>query len=113
MEYVANVCKLFPWMNAPHVLHHSNITGYVWLLILVRDNATQTYIHNTDLKTWFEAQSYCRKHYTDLASVRNKAENQPVLILKGSLRVAWICLYRATTWSDNHIKHYRNVNGLL
>lgn len=32
----------------------------------------------TQKKTWSEAQTYCRKHHTDLASVRNDAENQAI-----------------------------------
>ncbi|XP_033987627.1 C-type lectin BpLec-like [Trematomus bernacchii] len=51
---------------------------------------------------WTEAQSYCRKHHTDLASVRNLAENQQIVeLLSGWQSTAWIGLYRDSwKWSD-------------
>ncbi|KAK1898940.1 Aggrecan core protein [Dissostichus eleginoides] len=58
--------------------------------------------------TWTEAQSYCREHHTDLASVRNPAENQQLVELSAAGRYYWIGLYRDSTnpdpnswkWSD-------------
>uniref|UniRef100_A0A667WM85 C-type lectin domain-containing protein n=1 Tax=Myripristis murdjan TaxID=586833 RepID=A0A667WM85_9TELE len=50
-------------------------------------------------KSWSEAQSYCRQSYTDLASIRNLAENEEIrgLISEAS----WIGLFRdAWKWSD-------------
>lgn len=47
------------------------------------------------------AQSYCRSHYTDLASVRNPAENSTVLAVKPSEGECWIGLHRDPwKWSD-------------
>uniref|UniRef100_A0A3Q1ILZ5 C-type lectin domain-containing protein n=1 Tax=Anabas testudineus TaxID=64144 RepID=A0A3Q1ILZ5_ANATE len=52
-----------------------------------------------DLKNWTEAQSYCRIHYTDLASVRNQAENDQMSMML--TQGAWIGLYRNSwKWSD-------------
>lgn len=50
---------------------------------------------------WIAAQSYCRKHHSDLASVRNMAENQKLQkLVTGTVKV-WIGLYRdAWKWSD-------------
>ncbi|KAJ7997562.1 hypothetical protein DPEC_G00230290 [Dallia pectoralis] len=43
-----------------------------------RQNATQTFVLVQEGKTWYQAQSYCRDNYTDLAIVRNQAENQAI-----------------------------------
>lgn len=49
--------------------------------------------------TWLEAQSYCRKHHTDLASVRNTTENS--VIKEVISAAAWIGLFRNSwKWSD-------------
>ncbi|XP_029291072.1 lymphocyte antigen 75-like [Cottoperca gobio] len=51
--------------------------------------------------TWTEAQSYCRANYTDLASVRNMAENQKIQDLVPAGGLAWIGLSRDSwKWSD-------------
>ncbi|KAM3616959.1 uncharacterized protein V6R79_000290 [Siganus canaliculatus] len=50
---------------------------------------------------WTEAQSYCRDHHTDLASVRNMEENNEVMNLVPSGQIAWIGLFRDSwKWSD-------------
>uniref|UniRef100_A0A8P4G137 C-type lectin domain-containing protein n=1 Tax=Dicentrarchus labrax TaxID=13489 RepID=A0A8P4G137_DICLA len=43
-------------------------------------------------KTWKQAQSYCREHYTDLAIVRNQAEND-LLNSMTQNSFTWIGLY--------------------
>ncbi|XP_010779381.1 lectin BRA-3-like, partial [Notothenia coriiceps] len=49
---------------------------------------------------WTEAQSYCREHHTDLASVRNETENQQIVELLPA-GIYWIGLYRDSwKWSD-------------
>ncbi|KAF7210684.1 macrophage mannose receptor 1 isoform X1 [Nothobranchius furzeri] len=55
-------------------------------------DATFAYINTT--MNWTNAQSYCREHHTDLASVRNMSENQNVMKLIPAGQVAWIGLYR-------------------
>ncbi|KAK1898266.1 Secretory phospholipase A2 receptor [Dissostichus eleginoides] len=72
-------------------------------------NATFVLI-NSEM-TWTEAQSYCREHHTDLASVRNQTENQQILIPEGYYY--WIGLYRDSwKWSDgsNSSFKYWKVN---
>ncbi|XP_029299698.1 macrophage mannose receptor 1-like [Cottoperca gobio] len=62
-------------------------------------DVTFSYIDN--LMTWTEAQSYCREHHTDLASMRNKKDNKKVHEQKPFLTPVWIGLFRDTwKWSD-------------
>lgn len=54
------------------------------------------------LKTWAEAQHYCREMYTDLATVENQEEYTRLSALQGSGENAWIGLYDDLTrwrWS--------------
>uniref|UniRef100_A0A8C6M0A5 C-type lectin domain-containing protein n=1 Tax=Nothobranchius furzeri TaxID=105023 RepID=A0A8C6M0A5_NOTFU len=60
--------------------------------LCVGQDATFAYINTT--MNWTNAQSYCREHHTDLASVRNMSENQNVMKLIPAGQVAWIGLYR-------------------
>nr|XP_046273796.1 macrophage mannose receptor 1-like [Scatophagus argus] len=46
------------------------------------------------LKTWAEAQSYCRETFTDLATIDNQDNNKMLLsVLQGDGTYAWIGLY--------------------
>ncbi|XP_046699143.1 macrophage mannose receptor 1-like [Silurus meridionalis] len=61
---------------------------------------TSSYIFINMQLTWSDAQSYCRPHHTDLASVRNSAENSIVKSLSVS-GGSWFGLFRDTwKWSD-------------
>ncbi|XP_033976090.1 secretory phospholipase A2 receptor-like isoform X2 [Trematomus bernacchii] len=63
--------------------------------------------------TWTEGQSYCREHHTDLASVRNQAENQQLAAMLPAGTWYWIGLYRDSwKWSDgsNSSFKYWKVN---
>lgn len=63
--------------------------------------STRTFVFIDIITSWANAQSYCRLHYTDLASVRNKTENQKIddLVPPG-IRV-WIGLFRESwKWTD-------------
>ncbi|XP_054878194.1 lectin-like [Poeciliopsis prolifica] len=50
---------------------------------------------------WTEAQSFCRKQHSDLASIRNESENQQVQQLVPAGTKVWTGLYRdGWKWSD-------------
>ncbi|KAI4895024.1 hypothetical protein NFI96_001398 [Prochilodus magdalenae] len=67
-----------------------------------RANASSIYTVVHQYMNWTEAQRYCREHYTDLASVRNKTENQKLRSVLNyyGYNAAWIGLYRTRSWSD-------------
>uniref|UniRef100_A0A8C6Q035 C-type lectin domain-containing protein n=1 Tax=Nothobranchius furzeri TaxID=105023 RepID=A0A8C6Q035_NOTFU len=69
-----------------------------WMDLAYHD-ATFVYVSNT--MSWTAAQSYCREHHTDLASVRNPMENEKIKQLIPSGQSAWIGLYRDSwKWVD-------------
>ncbi|KAG9330995.1 hypothetical protein JZ751_021284, partial [Albula glossodonta] len=71
----------------------------------------QRYILIKEKMTWREAQSYCREHHTDLASVRNQAENQEIQqtgINAKQTGWVWIGLFKESwKWSDQSSSSYR------
>ncbi|KAF5890500.1 macrophage mannose receptor 1-like isoform X1, partial [Clarias magur] len=69
------------------------------------------YILINEKKTWRDAQTYCRKNYIDLSSVRNQTEND---IIANMIQYhSWIGLFNDSwTWSDqsNSIFRYWGSN---
>ncbi|KAK1151463.1 macrophage mannose receptor 1-like, partial [Acipenser oxyrinchus oxyrinchus] len=61
-----------------------------------------------ELKTWTEAQQYCREHHTDLVSIKNASENQEI-VKKAQGKPFWIGLFNEPwKWShqgDNYTFH--------
>lgn len=69
-----------------------------------------TFLLTNKSMTWTEAQRYCREHHTDLASVRNMAENQKVQELSTGENV-WIGLFRDSwKWLDGTNSSFRYWN---
>ncbi|KAK1151748.1 macrophage mannose receptor 1-like, partial [Acipenser oxyrinchus oxyrinchus] len=70
------------------------------------------YILIEELKTWTEAQQYCKEHHTDLVSIKNTSENED-LVKKAQGKPFWIGLFNNPwKWSrqgDNYTFH--NWNG--
>ncbi|XP_013127263.1 C-type mannose receptor 2-like isoform X1 [Oreochromis niloticus] len=102
-----------PWFDSPC----ANLYRFV-----CSDNrgSTRTFVYINNPMTWANAQSYCRVHYTDLASVRNMTENQKIdNLVPGGVRV-WIGLFRESwKWTDGSnysftywkTKEPNNMNG--
>ncbi|XP_075331571.1 E-selectin-like [Odontesthes bonariensis] len=59
-------------------------------------NVTFLYI-NDDMR-WTEAQSYCRQHHTDLASIGNWSHNEDVKALIPTGTKVWIGLRKSNSW---------------
>ncbi|XP_051981798.1 C-type mannose receptor 2-like [Xyrauchen texanus] len=73
------------------------------------NNIQQQYVFINELRTWRDAQSYCRLYHTELVSVRNQEENLQIqhLIPKGTL--VYIGLFQDPyVWSDNSNSSFRN-----
>ncbi|XP_066517949.1 macrophage mannose receptor 1-like isoform X1 [Hoplias malabaricus] len=74
-------------------------------------NSTHRYIFIIEAKTWPDARSYCREHYTDLVTVRNQTENQEIWDLSRSSHNnddVWIGLfYDSWQWSDQSNSSFR------
>ncbi|XP_035999324.1 C-type mannose receptor 2-like [Fundulus heteroclitus] len=67
-----------------------------------------TFVHISIKMNWTDSQRYCREVHTDLASVRNIAENQKVNELMSPGEKVWIGLFRNTwTWSDGTSSAFR------
>ncbi|TNN56697.1 Macrophage mannose receptor 1 [Liparis tanakae] len=72
-----------------------------------------TYVLTTTAMMWTDAQSYCREHHTDLASVRNMEEHQMIQNLIPSSTKVWIGLFRDRwNWSDGSESLFWNWNPL-
>uniref|UniRef100_A0A8C5AP47 C-type lectin domain-containing protein n=1 Tax=Gadus morhua TaxID=8049 RepID=A0A8C5AP47_GADMO len=72
------------------------------------DDEESNYILVQNPMTWYEALQYCRSHYTDLAIVRNAAENGKLLALNP--QSSWIGLHRHpwSHWSDGSRSTFLN-----
>ncbi|XP_062331383.1 C-type mannose receptor 2-like [Osmerus eperlanus] len=75
------------------------------------DPGKPKYILVLDPRTWRDAQIYCRQNYTDLASIRNQAENieiQQLVLGEKSSAIVWIGLFKDDwKWSDQSTSSFR------
>ncbi|XP_058869022.1 C-type mannose receptor 2-like [Acipenser ruthenus] len=76
-------------------------------------NQFRKHVFVETVKTWSEAQSYCKMNHTDLATVRSQEEADQLLSIVGaSLGDFWIGLYRDDTqnwqWSNSDDVIYSN-----
>ncbi|XP_048826085.1 macrophage mannose receptor 1-like isoform X2 [Brienomyrus brachyistius] len=72
-------------------------------------NATWNFTLIKQNMNWYDAQSYCRQSYTDLATVRNEEDNDLIYEMVKSGTWAWIGLFQDTWgWSDLSNSSFRN-----
>ncbi|KAM4563472.1 uncharacterized protein PAE49_011525 [Odontesthes bonariensis] len=57
-----------------------------------------SFVFNPTRMTWSQGQSYCREHHTDLARVTNMSENLKINEVLPTGAMAWIGLFRDTSW---------------
>ncbi|XP_073667485.1 C-type lectin domain family 10 member A-like [Paramisgurnus dabryanus] len=66
----------------------------------VNENATNKLVYISSWVSWYDAQRYCRQHYTDLASIQSQNEADQVKLIRG-YSYTWIGAFRDTwKWSD-------------
>ncbi|KAK7883905.1 hypothetical protein WMY93_027028 [Mugilogobius chulae] len=69
---------------------------------------TKQYTLFTALKNREDARSYCRQHYTDLATIEDETENTELTTVISGHKV-WIGLYREPwRWSDGSTSNFTN-----
>ncbi|XP_047428472.1 macrophage mannose receptor 1-like [Mugil cephalus] len=105
---IENCAVLFSqgtWNDAPC----SNMYSFVCI------NGTEgsyNFVMSAESKSWNEAQSYCREHYIDLASVRNQQENDQIVEMANG-KATWIGLTRGKwKWSDQSPLSFRQWNTI-
>ncbi|XP_063755835.1 macrophage mannose receptor 1-like [Eleginops maclovinus] len=63
-------------------------------LSAVSTHVIKEYHYVSELKTWADAQSYCRENFNDLATINNQEENDKLMSVSQSTgRYVWIGLY--------------------
>ncbi|XP_047659353.1 macrophage mannose receptor 1-like isoform X2 [Tachysurus fulvidraco] len=75
-----------------------------------KNRNTSKYVYISANKSWYDAQTYCREKYTDLASVRNQTEIDEIKsVVNGSHSTnVWIGLfYDSWYWSDQSNSTFR------
>ncbi|XP_071385652.1 C-type mannose receptor 2-like, partial [Centroberyx affinis] len=88
--------------------HNTHCSERKFSFVCLSGAGRGVYTKVDDPKTWTEAQRYCRQHHTDLASVRNQAENQEIQKVVPETQQVWIGLFRDSwTWSDGSDSSFR------
>ncbi|KAK7883834.1 hypothetical protein WMY93_026957 [Mugilogobius chulae] len=70
---------------------------------------SKQYNHISTMMTWDEAQSYCRQHHTDLATIEDQTENSAAASVLVANQATWFGLYRKPwRWSDGSDSRFTN-----
>ncbi|XP_055362980.1 macrophage mannose receptor 1-like isoform X2 [Betta splendens] len=70
--------------------------------------STANYIYINQTMVWADAQTYCKQHYKELASVRNATENMLIMEVVPNDLMVWIGLYKISWiwWSDSSVSRF-------
>ncbi|XP_007574483.1 C-type mannose receptor 2-like [Poecilia formosa] len=97
------------WNNGFWNDNHCQMLAKVICHDVQEQNVSLIFINQT--MSWPAAQSHCRKHHTDLASVRTVSENEQIkgLVQSAGELQAWIGLYRLSwVWVDGSNSSFRH-----
>ncbi|XP_058864851.1 macrophage mannose receptor 1-like [Acipenser ruthenus] len=92
--FCASVNSKGKWMDLPCHLQNA------FMCYNETSNITERYTLIEVLKTWTEAQQYCRENHTDLVSIKNASENEN-LVKKAQGKPFWIGLFNEP-WKWSH-----------
>ncbi|KAK1155061.1 macrophage mannose receptor 1-like [Acipenser oxyrinchus oxyrinchus] len=93
--FCASVKSKGKWIDSPCHLQRA------FMCYQETSNITERYTLIEELKTWTEAQQYCREHHTDLVSIKNASENED-LVKKAQGKTFWIGLFNEP-WKWSHL----------
>ncbi|KAG9278355.1 macrophage mannose receptor 1-like, partial [Astyanax mexicanus] len=119
-NWLAGSPQIIPGRNCVHLEAGKWQTASCIIIVpgtlCYKDQTDLTFSYHliTENKTWYEAQSYCRKNYTDLVSIRDQEQNEKVRKegMKSST-LFWIGLLRDDwQWADGGRSAYRNWGPL-
>ncbi|MGH0170934.1 UNVERIFIED_CONTAM: hypothetical protein FKN15_059312 [Acipenser sinensis] len=88
------------WVQSQLTSTALSLSAAVCFVFTKTSNITQRYTLIEELKTWTEAQQYCRKHHTDLVSINNASENEEI-VKKAQGKPFWIGLFNEP-WKWSH-----------
>ncbi|XP_058864858.1 macrophage mannose receptor 1-like [Acipenser ruthenus] len=92
--FCASVNSEGKWIDLPCHLQNA------FMCYQETSNITERYTLIEVLKTWTEAQQYCREHHTDLVSIKDASENED-LVKKAQGTPFWIGLFNEP-WKWSH-----------
>ncbi|KAK6470009.1 macrophage mannose receptor 1-like, partial [Huso huso] len=84
-------------------------TAYLICCLLPFSDTRESYILIDQPKTWYEAQQYCRKNYTDLVSIKNNDEDKKIKE-KANGTAVWIGLFN-NPWKWSHKGEYSSFHN--
>ncbi|XP_030635296.1 macrophage mannose receptor 1-like [Chanos chanos] len=78
------------------MIHSMHFVLLISGLFMLSACVPRQYHFVTELKTWTEAQTYCRQHYTDLATIDNQEDTDELInTVKGDVERVWIGLEKS------------------